>query len=119
MPATDLALVELLRRLNPGETVIENVGQWVGPNVARNSMFTFGWAAGGPHWVLRTLGKTIRYTPPQVWQRALKLDAKSAHGKGWKNYLKEEAQKLYPDLKVTLYTSDALLILTAALRGLI
>lgn len=119
MPSTDLGLVELLRRLNPDETVIEKVGQWVGPNVARNSMFTFGWAAGAPHWILRTLGKRIRYVPPQVWQRALQLDAKSDHGKGWKNYLKDEAQKLYPELKITLYTADALLILTAALRSLV
>lgn len=119
MPSTDLDLVELLRSLNPNETVIEKVGQWVGPNVARNSMFTFGWVAAGPHWVLRTLGLPVRYIPPQIWQRALNLDAKSEHGKRWKAYLADEARKLYPNLKVTLYTADALLILTAALRGLV
>jgi len=31
----------------------------------------------------------------------------------WKNKLKAEAQRLYPDIKVTLKTADALLILEA------
>ena len=50
---------------------------------------------------------------PQKWQKALSLGAKKDHGKRWKNHLKARAQALFPSLKVTLKTADALLILEA------
>lgn len=117
MPETDLGLVRLLRELDPAETIIEDVGQWIPPEWARKHAFTFGYAAAAPYYVLRTLGKKIRMCPAQVWQRALKLDAKADHGGRWKKYLMGEAKKIYPtaDLK----TADAILILHASINGLI
>jgi hypothetical protein len=119
MPETDLKLIQLLRDLNPNETIIEKVGTWIPPEWRGKYAFTFGWAAGAPYWILRTLGNRVRLIPPQCWQRSLKLDPKSDHGKNWKKYLMAQAQQMYPQLAIDLTTADALLILTAALRGLV
>ena len=50
---------------------------------------------------------------PQVWQRAFSLGTASrcASKSVWKNKLKAEAQRRFPDLLVTHSTADALLIL--------
>ena len=57
---------------------------------------------------------------PQAWQRSLGLtkirddriwEMSDAGASGrWKNRLKSRAQELFPDIKVTLRTSDALLL---------
>lgn len=55
---------------------------------------------------------------PQAWQTGLGLGnsrtlpgTRSQRKTAWKNKLKARAQELYPNLKVTLATADALLIL--------
>ena len=49
---------------------------------------------------------------PQVWQKGFGLGTASACAKKseWKNKLKGEAQRRFPELRVTLGTADALLI---------
>ena len=50
--------------------------------------------------------------PPQRWQKSLDIPPKR-DGEGrtsWKNRLKVHAQRLFPRVKVTLATSDALLL---------
>lgn len=55
--------------------------------------------------------KVVR-VPPQEWQKGLGLgNGKDCASKAqWKNKLKGRAQELFPEVKVTLKTSDALLI---------
>lgn len=55
--------------------------------------------------------KIVR-VPPQEWQKGLGLgNSKDCASKSkWKNKLKGRAQELFPEVKVTLKTSDALLI---------
>lgn len=82
---------------------------------------------------LLNLGTSARVTVPRMpsrltkqaqkdWKEVNKDDitkAKAANAKAkreWKNKLKAEAQRRYPDIKVTLGTADALLILSAAQR---
>jgi hypothetical protein len=51
---------------------------------------------------------------PQKWQKKLGLGtSKGLTPTQWKNKLKAEAQRLFPDIRVTLKTADALLILEA------
>lgn len=50
--------------------------------------------------------------PPKRWQQGLHIRPKDKEEppRHWKNHLKAEAQSLFPDAKVTLATSDALLL---------
>jgi hypothetical protein len=50
---------------------------------------------------------------PAKWQQHFGLGKRSgcASDTEWKNKLKQAAQRLYPDIKVTLDTADALLLL--------
>lgn len=49
---------------------------------------------------------------PQRWMRGLSLRTKEKgeSDTDWKNYLKEECSKIFPRLRITKHTSDALLI---------
>jgi len=60
----------------------------------------------------------VELVRPQKWQKALGLGSASgcASKTEWKNKLKAAAQRLYPHLKPTLATADALLILDFARR---
>lgn len=51
---------------------------------------------------------------PQEWQKALKLGTSKQYGKRWKAHLRDEAQRRFPGLHITLKTADALLILEYA-----
>ena len=79
------------------------------------------------------LGKSDRISPPRMpqgfnkaqkiaWrlQNKVALDAARVHNakakRDWKNRLKEEAQRRFPQLNVTLKTCDALLLLDAAIK---
>ena len=81
------------------------------------SMFTFGENYGYLRGVCHTLRYSIEDVPPQAWQKALQCGSKGKIPQTeWKNLLKNKAQQLYPDLRVTLATADALLILEWAKR---
>ena len=83
-------------------------------------MFNFGKGVGHLEAITYTLGFELRQIMPQKWQKALSLGNSNGMSKtDWKNKLKATAQHLYPNVKVTLSTSDALLIYHAAHRGLI
>ncbi len=57
-------------------------------------------------------------TKPRVWLRALGIPPrkKTENDRQWKNRLRAKAQQLYPKLKITLATADALLIATFCQR---
>lgn len=89
-----------------------------GIKVSSSSMFTFGRNYGYMLGVLQTLGYKMHLVRPMAWQKVLSLGTKAGSGgkTPWKNKLKAMAQQLYPNLKVTLKTADALLILEYARR---
>ena len=61
----------------------------------------------------------IRRVRPQDWQKSLGLqNVDRLSYSEWKKHLKEKAQALYPRIKVTLKTADALLILEYGRRQL-
>lgn len=68
--------------------------------------FNYGKGIGHIEMALTALNIDYEEVPPQRWQKQL-LGRTS---KGDKHWLKEEAQKRFPDTKVTLWSADALLI---------
>lgn len=57
------------------------------------------------------LGLVVEEVTPQQWQKDLGLgNSRGMTKTQWKNKLKAKAQELFPDVKVTLKTADALLI---------
>ncbi len=99
--------------------VIEKVGGYVGGHPhPGSSMFTFGVSYGGLRMALVAAGIRFEAVTPSVWQKALgvptktKSESKADH----KNKLKKFAADLFPELKVTLATADALLLAWYARR---
>lgn len=122
MPATEGDLVVFLRDLTADAKVavafVEEVGGYVGVAQPGSSAFKFGRNFGFILGVLQTLGVRLELVRPQRWQKSLGLGSASgcASKTEWKNKLKGAAQRLYPSLKPTLATADALLILDYARR---
>lgn len=124
LPDSPHELADRFRELlNEGLVVLhlEEVGGYAGGAGAPGSaMFNFGRNFGQIIGVAAALGIRIEMVKPQKWQKALGLGTSTGLTKTqWKNKLKLKAQQLYPHLKVTLASSDALLILNAAEKDLI
>jgi len=61
--------------------------------------------------MLDTSGVNVEELRPLQWQQEMRLPAKAKRPDGeWKNLLKDEAQRLFPKVKVTLAVADALLL---------
>lgn len=91
---------------------IEKVGGIPGQGGA-SSMFNFGKGFGYLEMALLCRKIPTISVTPQKWQKSLQLGGKGKKSTTeWKNKLKSKAQQLYPYIdKITLATSDALLIL--------
>ena len=92
---------------------VEDVPKYVGRAIPSSSaavlFYNFGLVMG----LLIARGIRVVLVRPQDWQKPLNLGTRRACGSAgeWKNKLKAEAQRRFPELKVTLKTADALLIL--------
>lgn len=141
MPGTDGELLEILQGIAKTAlteqrrlvALIERVGGYVKPpkvtwdesgaaGISSDSikvecgqpgsaMFTFGENAGLVRGMLRALGAEIQMTESKAWQAPLFLKKGRRSKTEWKRVLKNAAQRLFPGIKVTLKTADALLIL--------
>ena len=83
--------------------VLEKVAS--SPQMGVKSAFTFGCGYGQLIGVLTALGIPFDEVSPQRWQKAL-----GCMTAGDKNVSKRRAQQLFPGLKVTHATADALLL---------
>lgn len=126
MPETPADLWNLLKymlSINDGDGVrccLEQVGGYVGRPQSGSHMFNFGKQFGYCEGQLAALGLILgeQYflTSSQEWQRGLGLRTRVKEGEltdtdsSWKNYLKREAKRRFPQLVVTGATADALLI---------
>jgi hypothetical protein len=81
------------------------------PQMGVKSAFTFGQGYGRLEMALTAAGVPFERVRPQAWQKAL-----GCLTKGDKNVSKRRAQELYPQLKITHATADALLIATYGTR---
>ena len=119
MPATEGDLRDLFVRLyNPDNTTVayvEKVGGYIGgAGDLGSTMFKFGRNFGFILGTLMALYIRIELITPQQWQKRLGLGTSKGMTKAqWKDKLKEEAQRRFPEIKVTKLTADALLILEA------
>jgi hypothetical protein len=82
---------------------IEQVSSSPGMGVV--SAFTFGNGFGHLEMALTAASISFERVRPQVWQKAM-----GCMTKGDKNVSKRKAQELFPQIKVTHATADALLI---------
>jgi len=122
MPATEGDLLNQLRGLVVGAqevvAVVEEVSGSVGKAQPGSGAFKFRRNFGFILGTLQTMRVRVELVRPQRWQKTLGLGSASACASksAWENRLKARAQRLYPDLKPTLSTADALLILGYAYR---
>ena len=75
------------------------------PQMGVVSSFTFGNGFGHLEMALTAAGIPFERVRPQVWQKAM-----GCMTKGDKNVSKRRAQELFPSMKMTHATADALLI---------
>jgi hypothetical protein len=109
MPASDADLFALLPPSTTTVAVLEKVHS--SPQMGVTSAFTFGLGYGRCRMALTAARIPYDELTPQTWQRRL-----GGLSGGDKRLLKARAQALYPGVKITLATADALLLATVARR---
>lgn len=115
MPETQKDLFELLdawNTLTPAVVFVEKVN--AGPKMGSSAAFKFGRNVGEVMMAVVAAGLRMELVTPQKWQRELGLIVKGRGlGQGdteKKNRNKARAQELFPGLKITHSTADALLL---------
>jgi hypothetical protein len=90
---------------------LEQVGGFIGdPSKSRGSaMFNFGSGYGFIRGLLSANLVTYKLVVPRTWQKGIP-GVQGIKGPARKRALKEHAARLFPNVKVTLSTADALLI---------
>lgn len=99
-----------------GRAVVEDVPKYIGNQMMASHSFTLGYNVGFEIGVIRTLSIPLDLVRPQKWQGKLS-GLKGKTGAVRKRILKDHAKRMYPGLKVTLATADALLILDHHLKN--
>ena len=116
MPDGMTAQADLIREIaanNPGiECVIEKVGAYVKGN-SGPAAATFAMHVGSLNAMLYCFGIPTTQVSPQKWMKA--LGPFPTDKKARKNAIKEKMARMYPHLKVTLKTADALGIYSYAI----
>lgn len=119
MPDTDTDLWNCLLGIDfhnrhDTKTMLEKVHSM--PKQGVSSVFTFGEGFGKLQMALCAADMSYEMVTPQKWQKALGVSPRKTGGdKGaakreHKNKLLQHAQRLFPKVKLTLATADALLI---------
>jgi len=111
MPESEKHIVSVLRDLRPDLAFIEDIPWMVKQRVNPASLSKLHRNCGVLHGCLRALDVPICPVAPQVWQARLGVTEGVKKYSLRKRRLCDEAKRRYPDLKVTLDTADALLIL--------
>jgi hypothetical protein len=116
MPKTETDLRDLLEPLIPTQgdvtCFIEELPRFAG-KMSGSSMATMFQSYGTIRGILVAHRVRLIAMPPKKWQAHHGLGTKATHGDRWKAHLKGKAQNLFPHLKLTLKTADAVLILDA------
>lgn len=123
MPETAHDLAELIRCAQasadyPVEAHVELVGGFIGKAQPASRAFVFGQSYGQILGILAALQIPTHLVRPQKWQSLLGIGNSAGMPKHqWKAKLKQKAQQLYPSVKITLQTADALLLWHLAQQG--
>jgi hypothetical protein len=96
------------REAKDGESA-EDVGRRTTPG---SHMFKLGKNVGRLEAMLHVSGISVDFVQATAWQRSVGMEQrpKGISSTKWKNMLKARAQELFPQLKVTKATADALLL---------
>ena len=120
MPQTAADIARLLEpHIAPDSIVyLEHVPPFV-PCARAKNMFRLGESFGVLQGILAALKLRTVLVRPAKWQARYGLGTRSAckSDSEWKNKLKAEAQRRFPQLTVTLKTADALLLLDYAIHS--
>jgi hypothetical protein len=116
MPSTTKDIITYLTQLRSigiEDAVIEDVPKFAGKNIPSSTTAVLFYNVGVIEGTLQTLGFSVVRIAPAVWQKFFRLGTRRACASTteWKNKLKAEAQRRYPELEITLATADALLLL--------
>ena len=103
---------ELIERpdLTVIEAAVEEVPKFIGRNIPGSTTFVLGYHYGWIVGALRALAIPVHLYRPQVWQKGLS-GVREAKGAKKKRVLRDHATRLFPSLKPTMATADAILIL--------
>lgn len=116
MPETDgdiLATFRNLRRAGAQRIAMELPAKCI-MGAGRMALLTLHRNVGFLQGVAMAEGFELHLFQPQKWMAKLSLKKRAGEEqRHWKNRLKEEAQRRFPALKVTLANADALLILAS------
>lgn len=117
MPDTPLGILIQIREIcegyAPGDVVcyLEDVGYGM-PGQSSSATAKFARHNGHLEMALMSVGVRIVRLTPQKWEKRLGLGSSKGMSKlEWKRKLKQRSQELFPQFKVTLNNSDALLLL--------
>lgn len=117
----DVSAVRRIKKLAeesgmPVVVMLEEVGGFIAGRPAPGSaMFNFGTSFGRLQGALEMADIGYRLVRPQVWQKGISRVA-GLQGADRKRALQAEALRLYPALKPTLATCDAILLMDYAKR---
>jgi hypothetical protein len=108
-------LAELYPPLNT-TVVIEKVPAFVGRAIPSSASFKLGYSFGWIVGLWQGRGFKVVLVTPQEWQKTMGVGTKgAATTTEWKNKLKAEAQRRWPQAeKITLKTADAFCLLSHA-----
>jgi len=112
---TDRITWEVFRYFDPARTfaaIEANTGYVGGAGNPGSAMFKFGVSTGKLIGFLVAAGVPFETVTPRTWQKSLGITSrKRTESKSqFKRRLRERAERLFPSVKVTLATADALLI---------
>lgn len=93
------------------EAVVEDVPAFVSAATSNASSFKLGYNFGFIVGALRALRLPTHLVKPQIWQKGLSGLRPKLSYSDRKRPLKDNAIRLYPDLKITNATADAVLIM--------
>jgi hypothetical protein len=110
---TESGYLDILDPLIPSgyEVVIEDVPAFVSAATSNASSFKLGYNFGFIVGMSRALGFATHLLRPQTWQKGLQGLRPKMGYTDRKRMLKDNAVRLYPDLKITNATADAVLIM--------
>ena len=109
MPPTEADVVQAIKLVNPDVVYIEKL-PFGGMKTNVSAMAKLHGNAGVIRGAVLALGVKLVEVPPKEWQAHFHLQKGDRTPTEWKNLLKGEAQKRFPNQNVTLATADALLI---------
>lgn len=120
MPETYQDIYDKLKEISMGNDCVcylEDVGKGM-PGQSSKATATFARHNGHIEMALYALGIKVEKVLPNKWQKTLGIGKGSdcSDKREWKNKLKQKAQELYPQVKITLWNADGLLILDYATK---